>query len=508
MIKKYNDNKLIALNMVWSLVAIAVNYAITFFMTSYVTNTAGAEAFGFVTLSNTLTSYIDVISIALNAFACRYISIAFHKGNIDEANKYYNSVIIADIVLSVIIILIGAPAILNLEHILNISDGLVADVKILFTLTILRYTITITGTAFSVGTFITNRISLSERQKSISYLVQGALLLILFGIFETRIWYVGIALLIASVYVFLTNVHYTKVLTSELALTPSKFDIFAVKKLISLGIWNSINNFGNILNSGLDLIVTNLMLSSHVMGEISIGKSLGTICNTLLESVTNSFRPKLLQIYASGKTEELVLELKKAMKITGMISNIIFTGFIVCGRDLFRLWLPTQNAEFLYIIAVIVLMSDIIIGVVKPLYYVFTLTKKLKIPCYITITTGMLNIVSMYILIKYTSLGAYAVVLTTLVLNYVHFFDTPIYAAYCLKVKLKTFYPSIIEHVFACLIQVFSMYWLLKNFPICNNWIMFIVKCVIVGVGAIIINAIIILIEKSKKKRRRSNYDR
>ena len=177
MIKKYSDNKLIALNMIWSMVAVAVNYAITFFMTSYVTNTAGAEAFGFVTLSNTLTSYIDVISIALNAFACRYISIAFHKGNIEEANKYFNSVIIADTVLSIFIIAIGTPTILNLEHILNISRELVVDVKILFVLTLFRYTITIIGTAFSVGTFITNRISLSERQKSISYLVQGFFLI-------------------------------------------------------------------------------------------------------------------------------------------------------------------------------------------------------------------------------------------------------------------------------------------------------------------------------------------
>lgn len=31
MIKKYSDNKLIALNMIWSMVAVAVNYAITFY---------------------------------------------------------------------------------------------------------------------------------------------------------------------------------------------------------------------------------------------------------------------------------------------------------------------------------------------------------------------------------------------------------------------------------------------------------------------------------------------
>lgn len=52
MIKKYNDNKLIAFNMIWSIVAVAVNYAITFFMTSYVTNTAGAEAFWFCDFDN------------------------------------------------------------------------------------------------------------------------------------------------------------------------------------------------------------------------------------------------------------------------------------------------------------------------------------------------------------------------------------------------------------------------------------------------------------------------
>lgn len=234
MAKKDNGNKLLVLNMFWSVIAVAVNYAITFWMTSYVTNTAGAEAFGFVTLSNTLTSYIDVISIALNAFACRYISISFHKGDIEEANRYFNSVIIADAVLSVIILMIGIPAIYKLEAFLNISDELVFDVKVLFLLTVFRYIITITGTAFSVGTFITNRISLSERQKSISYLIQGVFLLALFALLPTRIWYVGIAMFLAALYVFVTNIHYTRIFTGKLKIEIKKFDIKAVKKLISL----------------------------------------------------------------------------------------------------------------------------------------------------------------------------------------------------------------------------------------------------------------------------------
>lgn len=100
-----------------------------------------------------------------------------------------------------------------------------------------------------------------------------------------------------------------------------------------------------------------------------------------------------------------------------------------------------------------------------------------------------------------TSLGAYAVVLTTLVLNYVHFFDTPIYAAYCLKVKLTTFYSSIIEHFLTCFIQVFLMYWAFLRFPNCDNWLTFVLKCVMVGGGAIVLNAIIIFLEKYWNRR-------
>ena len=68
------------------------------------------------------------------------------------------------------------------------------------------------------------------------------------------------------------------------------------------------------------------------------------------------------------------------MLITGSVCAIILAGFNACGEDFLHLWLPSQNHEILFQLAMITLMSDILIGVVNPLYYVFTLTKKLKVP--------------------------------------------------------------------------------------------------------------------------------
>lgn len=498
--KNSQKNFALILNIIWSVIAVLVNYLITFFTTSYITSTAGAEAYGFVTLANTFTSYIDIITIALNAFAGRYISIAYHKGDYEEANKYFNSTIIADAILSLVIMLLGCMMILKLDILLNVSNNLTLDVKILFFLVLIRYLVSLIGTAFNVSTFITNRISLSEKQKSISYIIQGVIVLALFTLFPIHIWYVGVASAISIIYVNIMNIRYTHLLTKELTLNIKYFDIQVIKKLVSSGIWNSINNLGNVLNSGLDLLVSNLMLTSQIMGEISIGKTLGTMINALLESFVNSFRPKILKYYAEEKNELLIEELKRAMKVTGTISNIVFAVFLTCGYTFMQLWILKGNINFIFNIAVIVLMSDIMIGVVKPLYYVFTLTNKLKLPCLITIVSGFLNVVFMYLLIKYTDLGAYAVVFTTLVLNFVHFFDTPIYSAYCLKEKLSVFYPTIIRHFISCFLMVISMTFVISFIPDYRTWMCLIIRCIICGSVGVIVSIITVCSKEELKQ--------
>ena len=68
-------------NAIWALMAIAINMIINFTIVPYISNQIGLEAYGFVNLANTMITYIDIISIALNAFACRYIAIEYHRGN-------------------------------------------------------------------------------------------------------------------------------------------------------------------------------------------------------------------------------------------------------------------------------------------------------------------------------------------------------------------------------------------------------------------------------------------
>ena len=176
--KRRSDSKAILLNIIWAVLAILVKYAINFLTTPYVTNNIGVEAYGFVSLANTFTSYIDLISIALNSFASRYIAIAYHQNDLKKAEQLYSSVIVADCVLSLLVFVPSLFIIRFLEKFLNIPDLLVNDVKILFIVVLIKYLLTVMQTAFNVSTFIKNRLDLSERQKTTSTFIQGAVLLV------------------------------------------------------------------------------------------------------------------------------------------------------------------------------------------------------------------------------------------------------------------------------------------------------------------------------------------
>ena len=54
-----------------------------------------------------------------------------------------------------------------------------------------------------------------------------------------------------------------------------------IKEMMGNGVWNSLNTLGNTLNSGLDLIIANLMLSGVATGQISVAKTIESMFTIL-----------------------------------------------------------------------------------------------------------------------------------------------------------------------------------------------------------------------------------
>ena len=433
--------------------AVVINYLISLALAPYITETLGTDAYGFISLAKTFSQYAIIFTGALNSYAARFISIAHHKGDTDAEKKYFSSVFYANVILSAFILLIAVFVIVFLEQIIQIPTHLVGDVKALFTLNFVNYLVLSTGTCFSVYGYIQNKLALTNLVKMCSYLLEAIVLVCLFRFLTGKLYYVGIALLVSSLCIFMLDTIFCKKNLPNLEIRRRHFSLKAVKELVLSGIWNSINSLGNILNTGLDLLITNLMLTPIAMGQLSIVKTLSTIFVTLFQTVTSPWQPILLKKYSTGDTNGTILGFKQGIKITAFFSSLLFAGLIAYGIPYFKLWTPGEDIHLLYSLLIVTLFSTVIEGAAYPLLYTYTLTLKNKLPCFVTIASGLLNVAGMYAMLKFTNIGIHSIVLTTSVLAWcVYFVFTPLYTAHCLNVPWYTFYPTLLRVLFAAML--------------------------------------------------------
>ncbi|MDR0507772.1 MAG: hypothetical protein LBH32_13295 [Dysgonamonadaceae bacterium] len=477
------DKKRLGINLIAQLFAFAVGFVINFFLAPFVINRLGTEAYGFIGLANNFVSYTTLITIALNSMAARFITVSFHKGDIELANKYFVSVYYSNLFLALIIALFAVFTVVFLNYIIHIPQHLVWDVKLLFGLTFLNSIIALTSNIYLVATFIKNRLDLTSIRNIISNLLKVLCVITPFLLFAPHLWYYGISALAATVFVAITNRILTKKLLPDLKINKSLYNFKLVKELIFSGAWNLLSKLGEILSTGLDLLLANLFISSMAMGQFSISKTVPLFIISFCGSVASVFAPKLTELYAKGKSEVLRDELLNNIKIMSVFSVLPLLTFLILGEDFFRLWVPEQDCHVLYVISSITVCGLLISMPQESLWNIFTITNKVKnvsivlIGFHILIFSAIIFGVS-YFNDEYSQLISFVVARfiggTIMSLTFL-----PVYGAKCLNFKWNTFYPMIFKNLFLS-VSVTVCFIILKKYFIIHNWISFIVSATVI----------------------------
>ena len=427
--------------------ATALNCAINLVLPRFITQRVGTEAYGFVTLAKNFVQYAAIVTAALNSFAARHIAVAYHANRPEEAKRYFSSTFYGDAALGLFLFLILVFADIRLDHLLNVPGELVRDVKLLFLLVSLNFLFSTLFTAFGSSAFVANQLDLVGASRVLAYSSEALVLLGLYLCFPARVSYVGLGILVQSGILIAANVLIWRKWTPEFVIRRVYCSAKALKKLVTDGIWTSLSMLGETLNNGLDLLVCNLLLSPLRMGQLAIAKTVHSLFSGLLVLVGQAFQPLLLKDYAAGDREGLLRDLKLSMKLSGLLSNIAYAGLIALGMAFYRLWVPGQDAALIYQLSLVENLSLVATGTVYPLFYIYFLTVKKKLPTLVTIAGGLLNVAAMVVLIRFFHLGVFVVVgTTTVILLVINCVVNPLYMAHVLELPKRCFYPELIRN--------------------------------------------------------------
>ncbi|OPA72201.1 polysaccharide biosynthesis protein [Campylobacter pinnipediorum subsp. caledonicus] len=491
------------LNLSSSIIVFLVSFGINFFLTPYIVQSLGNEAYGFIGLCNAIISYAYVITLSINSVSSRFVAYEWHKNNFEKSNTYYSSVLIVNIFFSLIVAISAIFFILNINYFLNIPQHLLYDVKLTFIFYFINFCVLLFNGVLSVCAFVTDKLYIISIRNAISSILFACVIYLLFYLLKPMISYLAICALISSVFVFCATFFVSKKIAPDLNFSLFKFDFLSIKELFYSGIWSSFSALNRVLLNGTDLFICNVFLNSNLVGILAISKVAPLILESFVAQISAIFSPKFIKFYSAKKIKRLIFEIRFAMKIVAFIAGVPIAIFIVFAKDFYTLWLSFKSIDeisFIYQISMIAVVPIILISYLFPLLNIDNTTNQLKRPAIVNIVFGISTIFTQILLLKFTDYGLIGVVCVLCVFYSLRilFFDL-LNGALNLNLKLYTFYIIYIKHIFTFFILL-VFYFCISKFIDIKDWFDFVFNIFFIVLLGYFINLFLLFSKKERKK--------
>jgi len=480
--------KQFTINTIAVILNLLIQFLVSFFLTSYLVGTVGATAYGFFALANTIVNYTIILTSALNSMSSRFVGVEYHNQRFDEAIRYYSSVFFGDVFFVLLLLIPSLIAIWNIDTFINVPPELLHDVRALFYVIFANMCINVCAAVFSGVFIIKNRLDLSSIISISSNLFRALLLILLYSFRSPSIVYLGIATLAATILVVVGNVYCNKKLMPELRIEYATVRLKTIWTIVSAGMWNSFNHLSLFLLHGFDLLFSNIMLSAVVMGNMSVAGTLPAMVSTCISSISNLFTPKYLEYFSAQNYDALSREIHNSIKFMTVISCMPICFLVGFGMPFYELWTPNVDVKMVYLLSVCIIIPNFTGAAINSVNYLYTIVNKVKFPAIVLFGTGVLNVIVVYLCLKYSQLGVYSIVIVSAVLGILRniVFNAP-YAAYCIHKKYYEFYPDMLRS-FVILLIGCSISWLINWICEPSSW----VELILIGGGSSLMIAIVI----------------
>ena len=504
-----NKKARMGLNLASNIFAFFVTFCISFYISPIIVSKFGADAYGFIGLSNEFVSYVSIIAIVFNSVGSRFIANEYYKGNKREASNYFNALVSANLLISLFIILVGLLLIPHMEKVINIPTELVKSVKIVFAISFCTYAISLATNTYSAATFVKNITAVNGFVTAGVNIIRFALIIFLLNCVSLQLYWVpfssGIAALVGGIAYIIT----AKKVLPEIFPNPFHAKFEYIQNLAKSGIWMSFTSLGVILVRNVDLLIANQGVGSASMGYLSIARTMPNSITSILSTVGPLFTPLLVQRYAQNDKTGIGVTTSKSIDTVYSIMLVPICGYIVLSSEFTFLWHNELSADITRLIG-----SLSAITAIQALFnssgcvnsQLSVVTNKLKIPVFITLGCGIVNICLTILLLHTTNLGLYAIVISgtaVMVVRYICF--NPIYAAKIIGQPWYYFYKDLFFDWIAIPV-VLGCFFLIKKTFIIDSWGQLILVAFILGTfGYTIVLGYFAIVRRLKRKHRLKN---
>lgn len=488
------------INLATGIFTMLVALVINFFLSSFIVAELGEEANGFTQLANNFVTYASLLTLAFNSMAARFISVSYHEGKLDKMKEYYSSVIVCNVLMVLILTPLAIVTVIDLENLVVIENANIEHVKVLFACVFINFFANLVISVYSISTFALNQIYLQNIVNAFRTALNGVILLIAFNLLEPKIYYVSLCSLLLTLAAVPVYAFLQRRIMPQLRFSIRDFRVKAVGQMLKSGIWNTVNQGGNMLMTGLDLLLANLFVSPAMMGLLSVAKVIPNAIISLASTLNSNFAPEIVMQYSKHNKAEMLHTLRSNMKISSVLISIPIMTFCCFGVRFYSLWVPSLDARTLTILSFLTCMALIPSAGTQTLYNVFTATNHLRVNSVAFLCTGIMNLGIVYFLLEKTLLGVYAIAGVSSSLTIIrNLIITVPYTARLLELPWYEFYKDVGISLLCCILNLIVALMIQMLIP-ADGWILLAVAVIITCVLTLVADLIVVLNKEERNK--------
>lgn len=406
-----------AFNLLSGIASLAIQMLVGFFLSSYLVATLGEVANGFTQLANNFVAYASLITVAFNSMGARFISIAYNKRQFSLASRYYATLVVCNTGICIILCPAAVYIVGNLSEIVAIGDASLVDVQLLFAFVFANFAANLFVSLFYSSTFATNKLYIQNIVNLIRNILNALALLFVYSFYTSNIFYVSAVSLALTVLNIPVSILLKRFLVPEIKFNVKYFSCSSVRDLLSSGFWNTINQCGNVLMTGLDLLFANLLVGPWAMGALSVAKTIPNALIMLAGTVNSNLEPNLVISFAKSGLNGLRERVARDALASNLLVSVPVAVFCTLSYNFYKLWMPTLDPVLLSLLSLLTILAYIPWSGAQVVYNVFTAMNRLTVNSVSFILFSMANVIVVIASVRFTDLGIIAIAGTSSVLS-------------------------------------------------------------------------------------------
>lgn len=329
----------------------------TLLLTPFIIRTLGQAEYGVYKLAAAVNAYLLLLDLGIGNAITRYIAKYRVSGERDTEEKFLGVATIFYLIIGLLTILIGIVLVIVFPS--AFAKGLSTEEAFLGQKLL---AISMTNSAITLGTAAYTNVIIAYEKFFISK--GGAIAQIIIRIILT---YCALLLGLGSVGIVIVNLLMTILYRGfnvlyvllKLNLRPKfkNIDFLFVKEIIVYSSFIFLQMIATQLNSTLDQVLIGSLVESSavILAVYSVGTQLVQYFQSIGSSFNGVLMPGVVKIVENGASaKELTNEMVRIGRLVFMVLILIWSGFLVNGKDFIVLWAGSKN-ENSYFVAIILM---------------------------------------------------------------------------------------------------------------------------------------------------------